>query len=127
MEKTVFCPPTLIILCSHTPNSPSVLLLNHSVPLWKYLVLTLKVVFWPFVAFTLDLRARLFYDKVMSLICFLFFAPSQSRSVDKQHAVINYDTSTDEHLVKDLGSLNGVSSLRPLRVSACTNTNVDFI
>ncbi|XP_042782417.1 centrosomal protein of 170 kDa isoform X7 [Panthera leo] len=31
----------------------------------------------------------------------------QSRSVDKQHAVINYDTSTDEHLVKDLGSLNG--------------------
>lgn len=33
----------------------------------------------------------------------------QSRSVDKQHAVVNYDPSTDEHLVKDLGSLNGVS------------------
>lgn len=32
----------------------------------------------------------------------------QSRSVDKQHAVINYNTATDEHLVKDLGSLNGV-------------------
>ncbi|XP_043914210.1 centrosomal protein of 170 kDa isoform X3 [Protopterus annectens] len=31
----------------------------------------------------------------------------QSRSVDKQHAVINYDSSMDEHLVKDLGSLNG--------------------
>ncbi|XP_078418638.1 centrosomal protein of 170 kDa protein B isoform X2 [Cetorhinus maximus] len=31
----------------------------------------------------------------------------QSRSVDKQHAVINYDTATDEHRVKDLGSLNG--------------------
>ncbi|XP_078239228.1 centrosomal protein of 170 kDa isoform X14 [Pogona vitticeps] len=31
----------------------------------------------------------------------------QSRSVDKQHAVVNYDASTDEHLVKDLGSLNG--------------------
>ncbi|XP_025859182.1 centrosomal protein of 170 kDa isoform X13 [Vulpes vulpes] len=31
----------------------------------------------------------------------------QSRSVDKQHAVINYDASVDEHLVKDLGSLNG--------------------
>ncbi|XP_030052285.1 centrosomal protein of 170 kDa [Microcaecilia unicolor] len=31
----------------------------------------------------------------------------QSRSVDKQHAVINYKASTDEHLVKDLGSLNG--------------------
>ncbi|XP_005349059.1 centrosomal protein of 170 kDa isoform X6 [Microtus ochrogaster] len=31
----------------------------------------------------------------------------QSRSVDKQHAVINYDVSADEHLVKDLGSLNG--------------------
>ncbi|XP_035756160.1 centrosomal protein of 170 kDa isoform X4 [Egretta garzetta] len=31
----------------------------------------------------------------------------QSRSVDKQHAVLNYDASTDEHLVKDLGSLNG--------------------
>ncbi|TMS21541.1 Centrosomal protein of 170 kDa protein B [Larimichthys crocea] len=31
----------------------------------------------------------------------------QSRSVDKQHAVINYDKNTDEHMVKDLGSLNG--------------------
>ncbi|XP_043399279.1 centrosomal protein of 170 kDa isoform X12 [Chelonia mydas] len=31
----------------------------------------------------------------------------QSRSVDKQHAVVNYDASSDEHLVKDLGSLNG--------------------
>nr|XP_014340467.1 PREDICTED: centrosomal protein of 170 kDa protein B [Latimeria chalumnae] len=30
-----------------------------------------------------------------------------SRSVDKQHAVINYDINTDEHRVKDLGSLNG--------------------
>lgn len=38
----------------------------------------------------------------------LFFLP-QSRSVDKQHAVINYSPTTDEHLVKDLGSLNGVS------------------
>ncbi|GCB60093.1 hypothetical protein scyTo_0006810 [Scyliorhinus torazame] len=38
----------------------------------------------------------------------------QSRSVDKQHAVINYDTATDEHRVKDLGSLNGtfVSDVR---------------
>ncbi|XP_051578757.1 centrosomal protein of 170 kDa protein B isoform X2 [Myxocyprinus asiaticus] len=38
----------------------------------------------------------------------------QSRSVDKQHAVINYDVSTDEHMVKDLGSLNGtfVNDLR---------------
>lgn len=34
----------------------------------------------------------------------------QSRSVDKQHAVINYNPATDEHLVKDLGSLNGVRS-----------------
>uniref|UniRef100_A0A4W6C771 FHA domain-containing protein n=1 Tax=Lates calcarifer TaxID=8187 RepID=A0A4W6C771_LATCA len=31
----------------------------------------------------------------------------QSRSVDKQHAVINYEPNTDEHKVKDLGSLNG--------------------
>ncbi|XP_060118909.1 centrosomal protein of 170 kDa protein B isoform X2 [Heteronotia binoei] len=31
----------------------------------------------------------------------------QSRSVDKQHAVINYDKEKDEHCVKDLGSLNG--------------------
>uniref|UniRef100_A0AAY4EX61 FHA domain-containing protein n=1 Tax=Denticeps clupeoides TaxID=299321 RepID=A0AAY4EX61_9TELE len=31
----------------------------------------------------------------------------QSRSVDKQHAVINYEAATDEHKVKDLGSLNG--------------------
>uniref|UniRef100_A0A1A7X0Y8 FHA domain-containing protein n=1 Tax=Iconisemion striatum TaxID=60296 RepID=A0A1A7X0Y8_9TELE len=38
----------------------------------------------------------------------------QSRSVDKQHAVINYDLNTDEHMVKDLGSLNGtfVNDLR---------------
>ncbi|XP_028293995.1 centrosomal protein of 170 kDa protein B isoform X2 [Gouania willdenowi] len=38
----------------------------------------------------------------------------QSRSVDKQHAVINYVTNTDEHMVKDLGSLNGtfVNDLR---------------
>ncbi|XP_064182139.1 centrosomal protein of 170 kDa protein B isoform X1 [Anguilla rostrata] len=38
----------------------------------------------------------------------------QSRSVDKQHAVINYDPSSDEHMVKDLGSLNGtfVNDLR---------------
>ncbi|XP_017558744.1 centrosomal protein of 170 kDa protein B isoform X3 [Pygocentrus nattereri] len=38
----------------------------------------------------------------------------QSRSVDKQHAVINYDSAADEHLVKDLGSLNGtfVNDLR---------------
>lgn len=28
--------------------------------------------------------------------------------MDKQHAVINYNLTTDEHLVKDLGSLNGV-------------------
>lgn len=35
--------------------------------------------------------------------------PPQSRSVDKQHAVINYDQDRDEHWVKDLGSLNGVS------------------
>ncbi|XP_061559603.1 centrosomal protein of 170 kDa protein B isoform X4 [Phycodurus eques] len=31
----------------------------------------------------------------------------QSRSVDKQHAVINYNATADRHLVKDLGSLNG--------------------
>ncbi|CAJ1077828.1 centrosomal protein of 170 kDa protein B isoform X2 [Xyrichtys novacula] len=38
----------------------------------------------------------------------------QSRSVDKQHAVINYNPTTDQHLVKDLGSLNGtfVNDLR---------------
>ncbi|XP_077394278.1 centrosomal protein of 170 kDa protein B isoform X2 [Festucalex cinctus] len=38
----------------------------------------------------------------------------QSRSVDKQHAVINYDPNADEHMVKDLGSLNGtfVNDLR---------------
>lgn len=34
----------------------------------------------------------------------------KSRSVDKQHAVINYEAGTDEHKVKDLGSLNGVSA-----------------
>ena len=45
--------------------------------------------------------------------------PLQSRSVDKQHAVINYDTNTDEHMVKDLGSLNGVSeSISSVRLPA---------
>uniref|UniRef100_A0A8C5QKG3 Centrosomal protein 170B n=1 Tax=Leptobrachium leishanense TaxID=445787 RepID=A0A8C5QKG3_9ANUR len=37
----------------------------------------------------------------------LSFADLRSRSVDKQHAVINYDGEKDEHRVKDLGSLNG--------------------
>lgn len=37
----------------------------------------------------------------------------QSRSVDKQHAVINYEPNADEHKVKDLGSLNGVSVCLP--------------
>lgn len=32
--------------------------------------------------------------------------------MDKQHAVINYNLTTDEHLVKDLGSLNGVRHTR---------------
>lgn len=40
----------------------------------------------------------------------LFFK-FQSRSVDKQHAVINYEVATDEHKVKDLGSLNGVRNV----------------
>lgn len=30
--------------------------------------------------------------------------------MDKQHAVINYDQDRDQHWVKDLGSLNGVSA-----------------
>lgn len=37
------------------------------------------------------------------------FVRLKSRSVDKQHAVINYEPNADEHKVKDLGSLNGVS------------------
>lgn len=49
-----------------------------------------------------------------SLVLWLYIVTSfalllQSRSVDKQHAVINYKDATDEHMVKDLGSLNGVS------------------
>ncbi|XP_044146602.1 centrosomal protein of 170 kDa isoform X1 [Bufo gargarizans] len=46
----------------------------------------------------------------------------QSRSVDKQHAVINYEASTDEHLVKDLGSLNGtfVNDIRILEQTYVT-------
>ncbi|AWP13822.1 putative centrosomal protein of 170 kDa, partial [Scophthalmus maximus] len=49
----------------------------------------------------------------------------QSRSVDKQHAVINYEAGTDEHKVKDLGSLNGVSTqteISPVDVSREMNT-----
>lgn len=44
----------------------------------------------------------------MLLIAFIYVW-LQSRSVDKQHAVINFESSSDEHKVKDLGSLNGVS------------------
>ncbi|XP_075059598.1 centrosomal protein of 170 kDa isoform X2 [Mixophyes fleayi] len=46
----------------------------------------------------------------------------QSRSVDKQHAVINYEPSNDEHLVKDLGSLNGtfVNDIRILEQTYIT-------
>uniref|UniRef100_A0A8C6VG41 FHA domain-containing protein n=1 Tax=Naja naja TaxID=35670 RepID=A0A8C6VG41_NAJNA len=40
----------------------------------------------------------------------------QSRSVDKQHAVINYDKEKDEHWVKDLGSLNGVNFVNDIRI-----------
>lgn len=36
--------------------------------------------------------------------------------MDKQHAVINYEPNADEHKVKDLGSLNGVSVIYPLLV-----------
>lgn len=43
---------------------------------------------------------------VLHIVVFFF----KSRSVDKQHAVINYEAGTDEHKVKDLGSLNGVST-----------------
>lgn len=41
----------------------------------------------------------------------------KSRSVDKQHAVINYEAGTDEHKVKDLGSLNGVSTQRVICIT----------
>lgn len=53
---------------------------------------------------------------MFSTNCLRFITPAfscmwlQSRSVDKQHAVINYESSSDEHKVKDLGSLNGVSN-----------------
>uniref|UniRef100_A0A671LHM6 FHA domain-containing protein n=1 Tax=Sinocyclocheilus anshuiensis TaxID=1608454 RepID=A0A671LHM6_9TELE len=46
----------------------------------------------------------------------------QSRSVDKQHAVINYESSSDEHKVKDLGSLNGVSKRENNGVVLCSLT-----
>lgn len=40
--------------------------------------------------------------------------------MDKQHAVINYEPNTDEHKVKDLGSLNGVSVYLPPLVCVLT-------
>lgn len=62
-------------------------------------------------------------NQVVSTSCTFFFPHLfQSRSVDKQHAVINYDPNTDEHMVKDLGSLNGVSGsvfTSKLCTSAC--------
>lgn len=53
---------------------------------------------------------------VMSDLLTTVSFPFQSRSVDKQHAVINYNQATDEHLVKDLGSLNGVSLQRDAHI-----------
>ena len=49
------------------------------------------------------------FSSVLCMSTGTAFCCLQSRSVDKQHAVINYDPATDEHRVKDLGSLNGVS------------------
>ncbi len=43
--------------------------------------------------------------------------------MDKQHAVINYSPGTDEHLVKDLGSLNGVSNIA--NVTEAQNISMD--
>lgn len=40
--------------------------------------------------------------------------------MDKQHAVINYEAATDEHKVKDLGSLNGVS----VQTERCVGTAI---
>uniref|UniRef100_A0A8V0Y6A0 FHA domain-containing protein n=1 Tax=Gallus gallus TaxID=9031 RepID=A0A8V0Y6A0_CHICK len=48
----------------------------------------------------------------------------QSRSVDKQHAVLNYEPSTDEHLVKDLGSLNGVHQSFFKLMKACLGSSI---
>jgi len=39
----------------------------------------------------------------------LFVIFIQSKSVDEQHAVINYDSVQRAFRIKDLGSLNGVS------------------
>lgn len=47
--------------------------------------------------------------RTTGLMFYVYFC-LKSRSVDKQHAVINYEAGTDEHKVKDLGSLNGVST-----------------
>lgn len=45
--------------------------------------------------------------------------------MDKQHAVINYDPNTDEHMVKDLGSLNGVSeSISTVRQPALAQSDI---
>lgn len=49
----------------------------------------------------------IFFIPIIYSLLFIF----QSRSVDKQHAVINYEVATDEHKVKDLGSLNGVRNV----------------
>ncbi|KAJ7418558.1 hypothetical protein BTVI_28808 [Pitangus sulphuratus] len=51
--------------------------------------------------------ASLCGSSVLHYVFELMHMQDQSRSVDKQHAVINYDKEKDEHWVKDLGSLNG--------------------
>ncbi|GCC30378.1 hypothetical protein chiPu_0008827 [Chiloscyllium punctatum] len=82
-------------------------LAQQNVKLWKLSPKTLRmsVTSW-FLVSSCGSRHRL--PKEMIFVgredCELML---QSRSVDKQHAVINYDTATDEHRVKDLGSLNG--------------------
>lgn len=47
-------------------------------------------------------------NKPQIYLCVLLFL-YQSRSVDKQHAVISVNRETQEYILHDLGTLNGVS------------------
>ena len=49
----------------------------------------------PFMQFKIDIKLSIIF---------------QSRSVDKRHAVLTYDQTQEKFRVKDLGSINGVST-----------------
>ncbi len=60
------------------------------------------------------------YHNMSLMFDYLHFISLQSRSIDKRHAVLNFDVMEEKFKVKDLGSLNGVCLL----LKKITYTNI---